>query len=141
MPKKELREIAKFVSGLIAADFLCGLWFYFSPSMPATILGYTFTPQQIVFWLLFDVVLFAFLVHYAWAMKSRRRTDGERVFHNVVGTVFALVALLHLSRILFGWEFVIGSWSVPYWLNGLGTAATAFLSYLSFHLGSGSAKK
>ena len=136
MPKKNLREIAKFASGLVAADFLCGLWFYLSMPTPITLFGYTFTAQQIIFWMVFDVILFAFLAHFAWTMKNRRRTDGERTFHNVAGTVFALVALLHLSRLLFGWQFTIDGWSVPYWLNGLGTVVTAFLSYLSFHLGS-----
>ena len=135
MHKTTLRELAKFASGLVAADFLCGLWVYFSGLAPISFLGIEFTSRGVILWMIFDAILFAFLAHYAWRLPDRPRTDSERAFHNFAGTVFAVVALLHLSRILFGWQFVLGSWTVPYWLNGLGTIVTAFLSYFSFHLG------
>lgn len=134
MQKGTLRELAKFASGLVAADFLCGLWFYFAVTPPLMFFGVVFTPAQIILWMIFDTILFAFLVHYAWRMEDRPRTGNERLFHNIAGTIFALVALLHLSRIIFGWQFVLGSWEVPYWLNGLGTIVTGFLAYTSFHL-------
>jgi hypothetical protein len=136
MQKTTLREISKFASGLVAADFMCGLWFYFGGvTAPTSFFGIALTQQNIILWMLFDVILFGFLVHYAWKMEDRSRTDNERLFHNIAGVVFTLVALLHLSRIVFGWQFILGSWDVPYWLNGLGTIITAFLAYLSFHLG------
>jgi hypothetical protein len=135
MSKTTLRELAKFASGLIAADFLCGLWFYFSGLNRFSFFGITFSQQSIMLWMIFDVILFAFLVHYAWKMEDRSRTDNERLFHNAAGVIFTLVALLHLSRILFGWQFSLGSWEVPYWLNGLGTIITGLLAYISFHLG------
>ena len=136
MSKTTLREVAKFASGLIAADFMCGLWLYFSGLTPLSFFGIEFTLPRIILWMVFDVILFAFLVHFAWKMEDRPRTDSERLFHNTAGVLFTLVSLLHLSRILFGWQFELGSWIAPYWLNGLGAALTGFLAYVSFHLGS-----
>ena len=130
-----LREIAKFASGLVAADFLCGLWLYFSVLPPVSFFGIVFSQSAIILWMLFDLILLAFLVHYAWRMENRPRTDGERLFHNIAAVIFTLVALFHLSRIVFGWQLILGTWVVPYWINGLGTAATLFLAYFSFHLG------
>ena len=135
MNKTTLRESAKFASGLIAADFLCGLWFYFGGFSAVSFFGISLTPQNIILWMLFDVVLFAFLVHYAWKMEDRLRTGNERIFHNIAGIIFAVVTFLHLSRIVFGWQLTIDSWQVPYWLNGLGTIVAGLLAYISFHLG------
>ena len=58
----------------------------------------------------------------------------EKKFHMFAGLFFGLVALLHLSRIVFDFNFVIGSWHAPYWLNAIATVVTAFLSYVSFSL-------
>ncbi len=135
MKKSILKEIAKFASGLIIGDFLCGLWLYFSSLAPISFLGMTFTKRGIVLGMVFDIIVFAFLVHYAWKMGDRTRSDAERLFHNIAGTLFSTVALLHLSRIIFGLQLVIASWNVPYWLNGLGAVVTLFLAYISFELG------
>ena len=53
---------------------------------------------------------------------------------NVVGLnilVFSLIGLLHLSRILFQWTVVLGSWQVPYWPNMLGLALAIIFVYLN----------
>jgi hypothetical protein len=134
MNKHTSRELSKFLSGLIAGDFLFGLWFYFSAYTSVTFLGMSFNRPAITAWLIFDVVLFIFLVHYAWHMPERPRTKNEKGFHMAIGIVFTIVALLHLSRIVFGWDFNLGSWDVPYWLNGVGTLITAFFAYVSFSL-------
>ncbi len=134
MHRTTLREISKFTSGLVMGDFLCGLWFYFGGYLPMTFFGLTFNVQAVVAWLVFDILLLAFLVHYGWRLGDRPRTGQEQKFHLLAGIVFTLVALLHLSRILFGWSFVLGSWAMPYWLNGLGAIVTAFLAYASFSL-------
>ena len=135
MHKTTLRELAKFASGLIAADFLCGLWLYFSGLAPLSFLGIVFTSRTIILGMIFDAILFAFLVYYGWRLDNRPRTDNEHLFHTIAGILFTIVALLHLSRIVLGWQFSIGSWPIPYWLNGLGTIVTGFLAYLSFRLG------
>jgi len=134
MNKSTLHDLAKFGSGLVLGDFLFGLWFYSSGYPSLNFLGLDFSQQSVMAWMIFDILLFVFLVHYGWNTGNRPRTAREKKFHVVAGVLFTLVALLHLSRILFGFSFVLGSWDVPYWINGLGTVVTAFLAWMSFSL-------
>lgn len=47
----------------------------------------------------------------------------------VSGIVFLLVAFLHLARIITHFEVSIGGKVVPLWVNGIGFAVAASLSY------------
>ena len=134
MSKSTLREAAKFGSGLILGDFLCGLWFYLGGYYSLKFWGMSFTPRTLIAGMLFDALLFIFLVYYGWHLANKPRTSRERKFHLAAGSLFTLVALFHLSRILFAWNMVLGPWVAPYWLNGVATLVTAFLAYLSFSL-------
>lgn len=134
MHKRTLRELAKFASGLIAADLLVGIWLSAKHMLPINFFGISFNAHNTAWWVAFDILILILLVHYAWQYEERPRSSGERGFHQLVGTIFALVAILHLSRLIFGWQFILGSWSAPYWLNSLGAVIAGFLSYLSFHL-------
>ncbi len=42
--------------------------------------------------------------------------------------IFLLVALAHLSRLIWKWDIVIAGTSVPLWVNGVGLAVAAILS-------------
>ena len=42
---------------------------------------------------------------------------SRRAYLLTTAVIFALIALLHLVRIVFGWSAVIGGWSVPMWLS------------------------
>ncbi len=53
----------------------------------------------------------------------------QRTFSIVAGAIFALVALLHLVRIGFGWPAVIGGWTVPMWVSWLAVLVAAALAY------------
>ncbi len=133
MHKNTLRELSKFLSGLIAGDFLAGWWVYNSGLLPVSFLGVTFSGRGVIAWMVFDAVIFAFLIHYAWRINEA--TGGaEKTFHRVAGTIFGAIALLHLLRLLFGWQFNLFGWATPYWLSGIGTIIAAFLSYASFRL-------
>jgi hypothetical protein len=55
-------------------------------------------------------------------MTSRQR------YLVISGTVFAVVALAHLTRAIEGWPITIGPWSVPLNLSWLGAIATGALS-------------
>jgi hypothetical protein len=46
----------------------------------------------------------------------------------IAGTIFGMVALLHLLRVITEATVVIAGWSMPIWVNVLGFIATAFLS-------------
>jgi len=57
-----------------------------------------------------------------------------RQYYLVSGTVFALVALTHLLRIVTGWDLVIGDWMAPVWASGLGVLIPGFLATTAFRL-------
>jgi hypothetical protein len=58
----------------------------------------------------------------------------QRTFNVVAGVIFALVALFHLVRLIMGWPIVIGSWTAPPWVSGIGFIIAAVLSYLGLNL-------
>jgi hypothetical protein len=37
---------------------------------------------------------------------------------------------MHILRIVFNVDIVIGSWSVPFWINGVAAVVTGFLSLM-----------
>ena len=53
----------------------------------------------------------------------------------VSGIIFTLVAVLHGLRLALGWSALIGSWSMPMWLSGVGLVIAGFLAYSAFNLG------
>jgi hypothetical protein len=53
----------------------------------------------------------------------------QRAFSIVAGMIFALVALLHLVRIIIGWSVVIGDWSVPMWVSWIGFVVAGGLAF------------
>ncbi len=42
---------------------------------------------------------------------------NQRKFFLVVSAIFLIIALLHILRVVFSWEAVIGGWRVPLWLS------------------------
>ena len=59
----------------------------------------------------------------------------QKIFTIVAGAIFALVALVHVLRILMGWPAVIGDWTVPMWVSWIGLVVTGGLSYFGLSLG------
>ncbi len=51
-----------------------------------------------------------------------------RAYLIVSRTLFALIALFHLIRILTHWSAVIGGWAAPLWVSGLGFVVAGALS-------------
>jgi hypothetical protein len=58
----------------------------------------------------------------------------QRTFCIVAGIIFAVVALIHLLRILLNWPIEIGTWSVPMWLSWIGLIVAGGLSVFGFRL-------
>ncbi|MBW7864905.1 MAG: hypothetical protein GX580_07840 [Candidatus Hydrogenedens sp.] len=50
------------------------------------------------------------------------------LYLRVSGTVFGLVCLGHLARVLLGVTITAGSWELPMWVSWLGCPATLALS-------------
>ena len=42
------------------------------------------------------------------------------------------VAIMHLLRIIFGWQVEIGGLSIPFWVSWLGVLVAGALAYLGF---------
>jgi hypothetical protein len=50
----------------------------------------------------------------------------------VTATLFLVVAIMHLLRIIFGWHVEIGGLSIPFWVSWLGVLVAGALAYLGF---------
>jgi len=57
-----------------------------------------------------------------------------RAYLMVTRTLFALIALFHLTRMLTHWSAVIGGWAVPFWVSALGFVVAGALSVWSAQL-------
>ena len=59
---------------------------------------------------------------------------SEKTFAAIAATIFGLVALLHLLRVVMGWSIVIDAWTVPMWLSWIGLVVAGALSYYGMRL-------
>ena len=59
---------------------------------------------------------------------------NQKTFNTIVGIVFLVVAVLHLCRLLFRWEAIIGGWIVPTWVSGLALVLSGYLALSAFKL-------
>ena len=59
---------------------------------------------------------------------------SRRTFSFVAGLVFALIALGHVLRIIFGWPFTVQDFSVPMWASGLAVVILGYFAYEGFRL-------
>ena len=57
-----------------------------------------------------------------------------RTYLIISGVIFALVALGHLLRVLNGWDFVLGPWSLPLWFSWGATLVPAALAVWALRL-------
>lgn len=46
--------------------------------------------------------------------------------------MLSLVAVFHILRLVFGWDFVIGGWSAPMWASFLAIAITGGLAFFVY---------
>jgi hypothetical protein len=58
----------------------------------------------------------------------------EKTFATIAAVIFALVALLHLLRLVMGWSVVVDSWTVPMWVSWVGLVVAGGLSYYGARL-------
>jgi hypothetical protein len=59
----------------------------------------------------------------------------QKTYILITSWFFAVVALCHLLRALFGWEVVVaGSWFIPVWCSWIAFIVTGYLSYTGFKL-------
>jgi hypothetical protein len=59
---------------------------------------------------------------------------GTKTYLQVTGTIFSIIGLLHLGRLVWGWQANIGLFQVPMWLSWLALIIAAWLAYSAFTL-------
>jgi len=58
----------------------------------------------------------------------------QKNFSLVAGMIFFLVAILHVLRVIFGWETIVGGLLVPIWISYFGFIVAGLLAYQGFKL-------
>ena len=53
--------------------------------------------------------------------------NAKNFWLRIAGTIFGFVAMIHLVRIITSVPVLIGTWSLPVWVNWMGLAAAVFL--------------
>ena len=53
-------------------------------------------------------------------------------FNKIAGLIFAIIAVLHGARMVYGWQAVIGNVTIPVWISGVAFILAAFLAYTAF---------
>jgi len=57
-----------------------------------------------------------------------------KTFLRVSGTIFLVVAVVHLLRLVFKWEVILVGWPAPVWLSAVAFLIAAALAYEGFRL-------
>jgi hypothetical protein len=50
----------------------------------------------------------------------------------VTAALFLVVAIMHLLRIILGWQVEIGGLSIPFWVSWMGVLVAGALAYFGF---------
>jgi hypothetical protein len=58
----------------------------------------------------------------------------QAAFVLVTSSIFALIALLHALRLIYGWNVTIGEWTVPVWVSAVGFLIAGYLVFQGFLL-------
>jgi len=59
---------------------------------------------------------------------------SQKAYLKTAGSIFLLIAALHLLRLLLGWEAVFEGWVVPHWVSAVALAVSGYLAYEGFKL-------
>lgn len=51
-------------------------------------------------------------------------------FSTIAAVILALVALMHLLRLVYGWQVTFAGWVVPLWVSAIGLIVAGGLSAL-----------
>ena len=58
---------------------------------------------------------------------------NRKTYMTVTATLFLVVAIMHLLRIIFGWQVEIGGLSIPFWVSWLGVLVAGALAIPRLH--------
>ena len=57
---------------------------------------------------------------------------NRKTYMTLTATLFLVVAIMHLLRIIFGWQVEIGGLSIPFWVSWLAPLVAGALAYFGF---------
>jgi len=60
---------------------------------------------------------------------------NKQTYYYVVSGVFSLVAVLHLARVLSGWEAVLAGVIIPVWVSWIAVALAGYLAVRGYQFG------
>ena len=60
---------------------------------------------------------------------------NKQTYYYVVSGVFSLVAVLHLTRVLNGWEGMVAGVIIPVWVSGIAVVVTGYLAVRGYQFG------
>jgi len=61
----------------------------------------------------------------------------QRTYNLVTATLFLIIAVLHLLRVILGWPARIGGLDIPLWVSWLAILVAGGLAYCGFRLSAG----
>ncbi len=132
MKRQWLHDAAKFAAGLVAADFFTHWWLITQEFSPGAVLGIQIDTTTLLTGMVIDIFVFFILVHYGWHIGKIPQMK-ERFYLTAAGAIFTVIALGHLTRILYRADVVILGWNVPIFLSWIGIGVATYLAYASFH--------
>jgi len=56
------------------------------------------------------------------------------LFLAVSGAIFSVIGLLHVARIVGGWDAHVGTFEAPMWVSWVAAAVSGYLAYSAFRL-------
>ena len=57
---------------------------------------------------------------------------NPKAYATITALLFLAIGILHLLRIIFGWQAEIGGLNIPFWVSWLALFVTGGLAYLGF---------
>ncbi len=57
---------------------------------------------------------------------------NRKTYMTVTATLFLVMGIVHLLRIIFGWQAEIGGLSIPFWASWLALPVAGALAYVGF---------
>lgn len=57
-----------------------------------------------------------------------------KLFLRLVGTVFSLIALVQLLRIIYAWEVTLNGSIIPFWVSWIAIIVVGSLAFMSFRM-------
>ena len=59
---------------------------------------------------------------------------SNRTYFKTTGLIFLVIAVLHLFRVVYGWEAVINGYTLPMWISWVAILVAGFLAFRGYKM-------